>query len=511
MQCETGTARNSTFGSKLQKARPLIGRFPELVEKNFASYNAAYFYQARLCMRRLPLAFFAILTGASVLGLGFAWLMNVTLFGRPHGALLQLLAETAATGIVCEAPAQSPLFHQNAAQGTLHYILFDANGHRLGQHGHIPAEQDALREAATQSRWQADNPLRRESVWVKVANVCGRNWTLWAWDPENETYRHLLLPRQIILVVSCSSSIILVVLLAYLFLRKKGQEARKVLASIRDGALGSRLNTRFWEPRLTLIMEFNHMAAAVEDSFTRLHELEERRARLLSELAHDVRTPLASVRAAAETLSEFHAQLTPEQRQTLHQTLMLDVLYFQRLIDDLLILAQMERLDTAAPQQSTDLGIILESLWPRMTEQYPALSANLIWPASRPDVLSVPGDEPMLRRLLQNTLDNAFHYAQTYVKVQVLCEARHLTLKISNDSPPLSPEDLQNWGHKRRQRIITEKAGQPHTSLGLGSSIIVGVSRYLGGAARLEQNHTNPAEPAQITVIITLPWFPGAS
>lgn len=456
-------------------------------------------------MRRLPLAFFAILTGASVLGLGIAWLMNVTLFGRPHGALLQLLAETAASGIDCEAPAQSPLFRQKADQGTLHYILFDAQGHSLGQHGHIPADQEAAREASSQSRWQADNPLRRESVWVKVPDVCAKDWTLWAWDPENETYRHLLLPRQIILVVSCSSSIILVVLLAYLFLRKKGQEARRVLASIRDGALGSRLVTRFWEPRLSLIMEFNRMAAAVEDSFARLHELEERRARLLSELAHDVRTPLASVRAAAETLSEFHAQLTPEQRQTLHQTLMLDVLYFQRLIDDLLILAQMDRLDTTAPQQSTDLKMILESLWPRMREHYPDLSAHITWPDPQPDALLVPGDEPLVRRLLQNTLDNAFHYAQSQVQVQILCEAQKLILRISNDSIPLPAEDLQNWGHKRRQRIISEKAGQPHTSLGLGSSIIVGVSRYLGGRARLEQIHTNPAGPAQITVIIELP------
>lgn len=458
-------------------------------------------------MRRLPLAFFAILTGASLLGLGFAWLMNVTLFGRPHGALLQLIAETAASGIDCEAPAQSPLFRKNADKGTLHYILLDAQGHSLGQRGHIPANQETLREASSQSRWQADNPLRRESVWVKVPQVCDKDWTLWAWDPENETYRHLLLPRQIILVVSCSSSIILVVLLAYLFLRRKGQEARRVLASIRDGALGSRLVTRFWEPRLSLIMEFNHMAAAVEESFARLHEMEERRARLLSELAHDVRTPLASMRAAAETLSEFHAQLNPEQRQTLHQTLMLDVLYFQRLIDDLLILAQMERLDTAAPQQSTDLKMILESLWPRMREQYPDLAADIVWPDPRPDTLRVPGDEPLVRRLLQNTLDNAFHYAQSHVQVQILCEAQQLTLRISNDSPPLPTEDLQNWGHKRRQRIITEKAGQPHTSLGLGSSIIVGVSRHLGGAARLEQIHTNPADPAQITVIINLPYF----
>lgn len=458
-------------------------------------------------MRRLPLAFFTILTAASLLGLGFAWLMNVTLFGRPHGALLRLMAETAAAGIDCERPGQSPLFRQEPGQGTLHYVLLDAQGHPLGQYGHIPSDRRAAWEAQPQSWWRADNPLRRESIWVQVPGVCGQGWTLWAWDPENETYRHLLLPRQIILVLSCTGSIMLVVLLAYLFMRKKGRDAREVLAQIRDGAFGSRLLTRFWEPRLALVAEFNRMAAAVEDSFSRLHQMEERRARLLSELAHDVRTPLASLRAAAETLNEFHAQLAEDQRQSLHQTLMLDVLYFQRLIDDLLILAQMDRLDTVAPQQSTDIKKILTSIWSRMAEQYPHLSLTLIWPDPLPESIQVPGDEHLVRRLLQNTMDNAFHYAQTYVRCVVLGEPHQLILKISNDAQPLQTEELQNWGHKRRQRIITEKAGQPHTSLGLGSSIIVGVSRHLGGQARLEQIHTNPADHAQITVIIELPGF----
>lgn len=456
-------------------------------------------------MRRLPLAFFIILTTASLMGLGFAWVLNVTLFGRPHGVLLRLMAETAAAGIDCQNPGKSPLFLQDPGPGTLRYVLLDAQGQTLGQHGHIPTDLRAAWEAQPQSRWQADNPLRRDSIWVNVPKVCGQDWTLWAWDPDNETYRHLLLPRQIILVVSCSSSIMLVVGLAYLFMRRKGREAHEVLAQIREGTFGSRLITRFWEPRLALVTEFNRMAAAVEDSFSRLRDMEERRARLLSELAHDVRTPLASLRAAAETLTEFHRQIDEEQRQNLHQTLMLDVMYFQRLIDDLLILAQMDRLDTTAPQQSSDLQMILTSVWSRMSEQYPQLTQILQWPEPKPESILVPGDEALVRRLLQNTLDNAFHYAQTFVSCVVLCDEKRLRLMISNDAVPLQEEDLKNWGHKRRQRIITEKAGQPHTSLGLGSSIIVGVSRHLGGEARLEQIHTNAAEHAQVGVIIELP------
>jgi signal transduction histidine kinase len=328
---------------------------------------------------------------------------------------------------------------------------------------------------------------------VEVPKLCGQNWSLWAWDPENETYRNLLLPRQLILVASCSGSIILVVGLAYLFLRRKGREAQRVLAQIRDGILGSRLPNRFWEPRLALVTEFNRMAAAVEDSFARLREMEERR------------TPLASLRAAAETLSEFHQQLAEEQRQNLHQTLMLDVVYFQRLIDDLLILAQVDRLDTTPPQQASDLLAILDPLWSRMRDLHPQLKTTFSSAATQPRKWLVPGDESLVRRLLQNTLDNAFHYAQSSVHCELLCQNGRLILRISNDAQPLPDEALQNWGHKRRQRIITEKAGQPHTSLGLGSSIIVGVSRHLGGSARMEQIRTPATDFAQITVTIELP------
>ncbi|WP_141734868.1 sensor histidine kinase [Oligoflexus tunisiensis] len=456
-------------------------------------------------MHRLPLTFFAVLGGASLAGLGLAWLINVTLFGRPHHVLLQRMAETAAAGINCQAPQQSPLFHRNAAgnpnTANMHYALRDAQGHLLGQLGHgLPAPQENLPE-----RGRLDNPLRRERIEVQIPNVCGRGWTLWAWDPENETYRHLLLPRQIILMASCSGAIIFVVLLAFLYMRRKGQEARQVLAGISAGALGSRLVQNFWEPRLQLIEEFNRMARAVEDSFARLHELEEKRARLLSELAHDVRTPLASLRAAAETLSEFQASMSPTQREALHQNLLLDVLYFQSLIDDLLVLAQIDRVDAPPPQQSSDLRSILTALWSRMQDAYPDRASHWEWPPETPACLMVPGDEPLLRRLLQNTLENAFHYAQSFVHGSLVLEPQRLVIHISNDTLPLSEAELQNWGHKRRHRIITEKAGQPHTSLGLGSSIIVGVSRHLGGAAWIEPIHTDSNECSQVRVIIELP------
>jgi K+-sensing histidine kinase KdpD len=119
----------------------------------------------------------------------------------------------------------------------------------------------------------------------------------------------------------------------------------------------------------------------------------------------------------------------------------------------------------------------------------------------------VPGDEKLIRRLLQNTMENAFHCARTYVDCQVRFKGNTFCLEVSNDAQILSDEDLQNWGHKRRQRIITEKAGQPHTSLGLGSSIIVGVSRHLGGHARIEQILTERESISQITVFIDLPWL----
>ncbi len=468
-------------------------------------------------MRRLSLAFFTVLTAAALGGMGLAWGINLMLFGRPHGALLQLLAEMAAEAINCSDPRASPLFLPHSS-GTRHLknlqlVLLDTAGQVLAQRtvglDAPPSLENIERDS---SHWRTDNPLRATSLWVHQDQICQQNWTLWVQDPENTIYRELMLPRQLILVLSSSGCMILVVLFAYLFLQSKGRNARNVLQHIREGSWGSRIEQALWEPRLQLIDEFNSMAKAVEDSIQRLEQSESRRARLLRELAHDVRTPLASLRAAAETLKEFHDTITVEQREKLQETLMLDLEYFQRLIDDLLILAQVDRTDTAALGQWTDLRKVIPAAWQSSQEHSSVahLAICLQWSADCSDPAWVPGDEALLRRLLQNAFDNAFHFAQKEVFCTIHWLQNRWRIEVRNDCKALSPEDLSHWGHKRRQRIITEKAGQAHTSLGLGSSIIVGVSRHLGGNAWLEQNITEHRDTAYVSVWIELPGRPGA-
>ena len=458
-------------------------------------------------MRRLPLAFFLLLTGTSLIGLALAWFINTTLFGRPQGVLLQMLAEVAVEGIDCTNPAASPIFHHAPHSSRLNLILFNAEGQPLGQTGSIPGEPPVQRDLGQHSfPWQADNPMRADHVWVRVDAVCDQQWTLWAYDPNNQIYRHMMLPRQIVLFFVSCSSIIFVVLLAYLFLRRKGQIAQTVLQKIRRGEWGSHIPQSFWEPRLRLIDEFNSMAASVAESFQKLQKAEERRTRLLSELSHDVRTPLASLRAAAETLREFHRTMTEAQREKLQETLMLDLLYFQGLIDDLMILAQLDRIDSLPPVQRTDLRMLIPRVWQSAEDSWPTLNASLQWPSPCPETLEVHGDEQLLRRILQNTFANAFLYAKSYVHAKIHLLDDRLRLEVSNDAVILSDEDISSWGHKRRQRIITEKAGQAYTSLGLGSSIIVGGSRYLGGEAWITQTKNDREETSHVFVFIDIPW-----
>ncbi len=460
-------------------------------------------------MRRLPFAFFLLLTGTSLAGLGLAWLINTTLFGRPHGALLQMLAETAAEGIDCTNPSASPIFHPASHSSRLNLVLLNAEGQALGKTGFIPAEAPVQRDLGQHSfPWPDDNPLRADQLWVRVDAVCHQPWTLWAYDPNNHIYRHMMLPRQIVLFLVSCSSIIFVVLLAYLFLRRKGQIAQSVLQKIRKGEWGSHIPQSFWEPRLRLIDEFNSMAASVAESFQKLQTAEERRTRLLSELSHDVRTPLASLRAAAETLREFHRTMSEAQREKLQETLMLDLLYFQGLIDDLMILAQLDRIDSLPPVQRTDLRQLLPRVWQSAEDSWPSVNARWQWPSPCPEKLEVYGDEQLLRRILQNTFANAFRYAKSYVHATIHLLDDRLRLEVANDAAILSDEDISNWGHKRRQRIITEKAGQAYTSLGLGSSIIVGGSRYLGGEAWIKQTKNENEEHSHVSVFIDIPWLP---
>src|SRR5205823_1734233 len=107
------------------------------------------------------------------------------------------------------------------------------------------------------------------------------------------------------------------------------------------GELGTRVTVTSRDELEQLAEAFNTMAEGLEAAFARQRDLERARQGLIAAVSHDLRTPLASVRAMVESINDGVVTDEPTIRRYL-QRLQREVEYLSRLIDDLFELSQID-------------------------------------------------------------------------------------------------------------------------------------------------------------------------
>ena len=94
---------------------------------------------------------------------------------------------------------------------------------------------------------------------------------------------------------------------AFLFVRPLEASVRRVregAARIADGELTARVADSGLSEFKVLANQFNHMGASLEQSFHQVKAAAERQRELVANIAHDLRTPLASMQSYAEALED---------------------------------------------------------------------------------------------------------------------------------------------------------------------------------------------------------------
>ncbi len=431
--------------------------------------------------------------------------------GRPDHALLREIAHQVSLGINCAAPEQSPLFREEMqvpGQATAHefdYLLFDTNGRTIAQRWYSKSYPPYLEEQESRRIPFVVmlNNIRSvpHPVYATLHKVCQRDWNLLIHDPTGEVYRQLIFRRQVVLYFSSCGVLSLAVFAMAYYLLRKGREAKEVMQSLRAGNLKARLPSHRFERFLELVTEFNNMVAAIETLIHKIQAHEQERLEWLGDLAHDLRTPLASLSAAVETLIDFDTNLKGAQRAQLLHAMMDDITYFQSLLNDIFFLASLQ--GTRRPIQLEELCCLdfIDKLSHSWREQALAEGKELRWTRGSEEGVRFGADPHLLRRLLQNLIDNAIRYSLSWIAVAVDSSEHELRITVSNDAMPLSESDLKAWGKKRQQRRIAEAFSRERTSLGLGSSIVLQIARLHQGQAFMEQTVGEQGALVQVVVV----------
>lgn len=259
-------------------------------------------------------------------------------------------------------------------------------------------------------------------------------------------------------------------------LREHVATADHVISELQAGNLKARFPIRKNDEIGRAMERFNLMASEIEKLVEKLRSSEQSRNFLLQELTHDLRTPVASLRNLLDTI--FSAQPMKPGLEELADLSLKEVDYVSRLVEDLLLLAQVSEPKYKAAAKPLDLVPLLEEEGEALALRFGG-KIQLSLKGGFPELL-IPGDERLMKRLVRNALENAFSFARSRVEIAIAREGESVRITVADDGPGFSAEALQQFGERRSQRMVAQQQGR--LSLGLGSVIMKTITKLHRGS-----------------------------
>ncbi len=269
-----------------------------------------------------------------------------------------------------------------------------------------------------------------------------------------------------------------------LYLKKKSNQLEIIIGKLKSGDLKARFDLSKSDEAGQLMIHINQMADAIEGLVENLRKTEQSRKTLLQELAHDLRTPVASMKNLQEMLIEKGDLLAEDKKRHIQTLALNEVLYFERLVEDLLFLSGVN--DPKYDQNFTKLDLV--TLVKQEIEIFESESIQFEY--SGVENLIIRGNDHLLRRMLKNAFSNALRFSKKTIKVYLAEENGEYKLTVLDDGPGMSSEYLASFGEKKFSRQV-DPMNKDYISIGLGSVIMKKIMDLHEGSLAVE-NQSNP-------------------
>jgi len=226
-------------------------------------------------------------------------------------------------------------------------------------------------------------------------------------------------------------------------------------------------------------------------------ETNQLRAALFSSVTHDLRTPLASIKASVTSMLGDGVH-DPEQQRELLETVLEETDRLNRLVGNIVDLARIRAGALMPAREPTAIEDVLESVLHRMKRSLAGVSVRSI---VRPDLPEVMMDPVQIDQVLTNVLENAVRFSPPGGEITVAVAAWRdgVQVRVSDQGPGIAPEDRE-WVF---EPFVRRDAGGGRGGSGLGRAIARAIVLAHGGRIRVEGAPTGGAavvvEPAAAT------------
>ena len=247
--------------------------------------------------------------------------------------------------------------------------------------------------------------------------------------------------RSIILIMVVST---IVGLIAIWYLTKKLNLIVRGIQLFKAGNLSSRIPVNSNDELDKIGLVFNEMAGTIEKNIKELQGIDELRKELISNVSHDLRTPVASIQGYAETLLLKAGQIDKDQQQKYAEIIFKSSEKLKILVNELF---ELSKLQTNQVQLKTEVFSIAELVSDvankyRIISQKKGVSINTF---ISKDIPAVEADISMIDRVLQNLIDNAIKFCSEgdYINIELqLSDPGAVKISIADSGEGITGEDL---------------------------------------------------------------------
>lgn len=261
-----------------------------------------------------------------------------------------------------------------------------------------------------------------------------------------------------------------------------------------DGLMDEKIEFKGFKEMESISDSFNHM-------LSRLQKLEDSRQEFVSNVSHELKTPITSIKVLSDSLlsqedvpnelyREFLVDITEEIERE------------NKIITDLLSLVKMDKKSGEMNIASVNINELVEQILKRLQPIANERSIELVFESFRPVMAEV--DEVKLSLAINNLIENAvkYNYDEGWVHVTLNADHKFFYLKVA-DSGVGIPEDAQDSIFERFYRV--DKARSRETGgTGLGLSIARNAILMHRGAIKV---YSKEQEGTTFTVRIPLTYI----
>ncbi len=236
--------------------------------------------------------------------------------------------------------------------------------------------------------------------------------------------------------------------------------------------------------------EYTEIANAINDMAEQLEQVESSRQEFVSNVSHELKTPLSSIKVLSESIL-LQEEMPTEMYREFLQDINSEVDRMTNIVNDLLALVKLDQREDALNIKETDINKMIQDIMKRIYPLAEKKNIELLYESNK-DV-TIEADEMKLTLAVSNLIENGIKYTPDGGMVKVVIDGDHQNLYLTVQDTGIGiSEEEQSKVFKRFYRV--DKTRDRETGgTGLGLAITHSTVMLHNGSIKIISSEGNGA------------------